>query len=152
MKPTVFGHESKFVLGKQTTSLNDVFGLEQLQKIRSKFQEISEEEFYTASLETLRYLYLAAYSDGELFFTGSKLVDDIWHCLITETEFYRAFCDRLRPNTFIEHSGEYSDDCGHRFRPIADRFRSEATQALTFSQTVRHQSSRTSPFSANLSI
>ena len=51
-----------------------------------------------------------------------------------------------------KRAGEYSDDCGHRFRSIADRFRSEATQAVTFSQTVRHQSSRTSPFSENRSI
>ena len=80
--------------------------------LKSKFPQIKDKDFYILTRELLKYLYLAAKTDGNLFFPGNQDMDQIWHELITETATYRKLCDQLMVGSFVDHTSisytEYS--------------------------------------------
>lgn len=93
-----------FAFGTAESSLEDILGQRTLENIHRKFNE-EPSRLATALRETVRFLYLAAHSPRTLFFPGDKLMDDLWHALVIETMDYQILCDRLRPGSFIHHSG-----------------------------------------------
>lgn len=106
----IFDYSTVFRLGHQSVSIKSVLGENFYRKMKLKFDHTNQESFDLAVREAIRYVYLSAYSEEPLFFTGSKLVDDIWHSFIIETEFYSEFCDKLRSGSFVEHSGITYED------------------------------------------
>jgi hypothetical protein len=113
MQDLAFTSSQEFLASKNL----DAYLLELLPKemIAKAKKKSGLEDAFLASLalrETLRFLFLGAHRDGRLFFTGNQAVDEIWHFLITETEFYAEFCDRLKRGVFLHHSGLlYSKYC-----------------------------------------
>jgi hypothetical protein len=100
---TLWGTE--FRLGPQETSLLTLLGESRLKSVQAKFPNVPVVEWTTALQETVRYLFLVAYSPKGLFFPGDELMDDLWHALLLETSEYRTLCFKLRPGCFLEHSG-----------------------------------------------
>lgn len=100
----------KFKLGRRDVALVDLLDSDFLQNLKSKFSHEAERTLWISMRELVRYLYMATYSPHSLFFPGTKLIDDIWHAVITETKEYQKLCDRLRPGTFLHHSGIKYDD------------------------------------------
>lgn len=100
----------KFRLGTRTVSLFDLIDSDYLGILKSKYPSVSEKDFWVSLRELTRYLYLTSFAPHGLFFPGTKLMDDLWHSLITETKVYQSFCHNLRPGTFLHHSGiKYKD-------------------------------------------
>lgn len=99
-----------FRLGRLRTTLQSVLRSFFLEKIGSKFKLVPDDELFVASRELVRYLYLVAHAPHGVFFVGNGLIDDLWHALIIETREYRLFCERLRPGSFLEHSGLKFED------------------------------------------
>ena len=94
------------------TRLKELLPSEILEKALKKSGLEDPDLSSLALRETLRFLFLGAHRGGVLFFTGNKAVDDIWHFLITETEFYARFCNHLKKGVFLHHSGiPYSVYC-----------------------------------------
>lgn len=106
----------KFKLGTRTVSLIDLIDSDYLESLKSKYPSTSEKDFWVSLRELTRYLYLTSFAPHGLFFPGTKLMDDLWHSLITETKVYQSFCHNLRPGTFLHHSGikykDYTDEIG----------------------------------------
>lgn len=100
----------QFKLGDQQAALITLFSEKTLKQIEKKFKVVPPKELAIALRETVRFLYVCAYSPHSVFFPGNKLIDDLWHALITETREYREFCDRLRPGRFLDHSGMPFDE------------------------------------------
>ncbi len=99
-----------FRFGRSYASLSFILGVEAIKKVCEKFKEESNENLYISTKELVKYLFLAAHSNRSLFFPGNKLMDDIWHVLILETKLYREVCDRIKPHSFIDHTGtKFSD-------------------------------------------
>jgi hypothetical protein len=93
-----------FEFGPKKSSLETILGRKTLENIHKKFKE-EPLKLVTALRETVRFLYLAAHSPRTLFFPGDKLMDDLWHALVVETMDYQGLCGRLRPGSFVHHSG-----------------------------------------------
>lgn len=104
----------RFKLGPRQVSVVELLGPKTLSKIEKKFVKDSASTLAISLRELLRFLFLSAHSPKTVFFPGDKLIDDLWHALITETASYRNLCHSLRPHSFIDHSGvpfdEYSSD------------------------------------------
>ncbi|MFL5812709.1 MAG: hypothetical protein ACJ763_03960 [Bdellovibrionia bacterium] len=94
-----------FRFGSDRMSVLDALGPQSIKKIGTKFPEQAAEDLIDRCQELLKYFYLASTSSSPLFFPGDKLMDDIWHTLIIETENYRALCKRIGSGGFIDHSG-----------------------------------------------
>ncbi len=94
-----------FRLGTRQIRSVDLIGQDQVARLKKKFSAIDPQEFEVALRELLRFLYLSAHCPSQMFFPGNKLIDDLWHALITETESYQTLCNRLRPGIFLHHSG-----------------------------------------------
>lgn len=99
-----------FRMGPSDTSLTDFFGEATVARLRSKFAKASDLELHDTLRELARYFYLCAQGPESLFFSGNKLMDDLWHALIIETRSYRELCERLKPGCFIDHSGVTFED------------------------------------------
>lgn len=97
--------EVLYPFGQDKVNLRALIGDFALGKISGKFTDTPSTTFLTALTETVRFLFLGAYSPQTLFFPGDKLIDDLWHSLIIETADYRRLCDRIRPGYFMNHSG-----------------------------------------------
>lgn len=93
-----------FAFGPKESTLETILGRKTLENIHRKFKE-EPLKLSTALRETVRFLYLAAHSPRTLFFPGDKLMDDLWHALVVETMDYQDLCKRLRPGSFVHHSG-----------------------------------------------
>lgn len=99
-----------FKLGRVSTDLVSLLGEQTIKKINLKFSENSVQELHGSLREVIRFLYLSAYAPSSVFFPGDKLVDDLWHTLITETKDYRNLCNKLKPGCFIDHTGTTFED------------------------------------------
>lgn len=102
--------DQSFKLGSRVVTVVDFFNSDFLEKLRKKYPSAGEAEFWIALRELIRYLHLTCYAPHGLFFPGTRLMDDLWHSLITETKEYQTFCHKLRPGSFIHHSGIKYDD------------------------------------------
>lgn len=100
----------KFKLGARTVSITELIDSDYLVILKSKYPSVGEKDFWISIRELIRYLYLTSFAPHGLFFPGTKLMDDLWHSLITETKVYQNLCNNLRPGTFLHHSGiKYND-------------------------------------------
>lgn len=93
-------NSQKFKLGNREISLNDLIDSDFLAILKSKYPSASEREFWISLRELVRYLHLTILAPHGLFFPGTKLMDDLWHSLITETKVYQNLCNNLRPGSF----------------------------------------------------
>lgn len=81
-----------------------------------KFPDVKPGALATVVVELVKYLVLASETET-LFFPGSKLLDDVWHALITETRIYQEICERVCPGKFLHHTGEPLESYEHRRTP-----------------------------------
>jgi hypothetical protein len=99
-----------FLIGSKKSLISDYFNVDFLTKLRKKFSNVDDQTLFVEVRETIRFLYLASYAQGGIFFPGNKNIDDIWHALIIETKMYRDFCSNLKLGSFVDHSGITYDD------------------------------------------
>lgn len=100
----------KFRFGPRDASLNELVGADALHKIEKAFPQTSPESLQILVRETLRFLYIATFSPGNLFFPGNQDMDQVWHELIVDTRGYRLLCNELKAGSFIDHWGVSYDD------------------------------------------
>lgn len=112
-----------FKLGERQVSIISLIDHNAVSKVLSKFEKINEESIYLGLREVIRYLFLASYKEGTLFFPGSPFLDELWHALIVETAEYRSLCNKLKPGNFVDHSGVSFQD--YTSGLSADEVRSE---------------------------
>lgn len=94
-----------FRFGDRDASVVELVGISELNRLQKKFTNHSPRQIVIGLRELSRYLYLVGKSGHSLFFPGNRLIDELWHSLITETAAYRIYCSNIQLNTFFEHSG-----------------------------------------------
>ena len=87
-----------------------LFESESLEKIRRKLSLPSDELFFDALAEAVKFIYLASLAPHSLFFPGNQTVDDVWHCLLLESSVYQKLESRLGLPVAVSHSGISYED------------------------------------------
>ena len=99
-----------FKFGAGQTCLATIFGTKAIERVRLKFSSYEVPHLAVGLRELARFLFLGAYAPSTIFFPGDELVDNLWHSFIVETREYRELCERIRPGSFLDHSGiKYAD-------------------------------------------
>jgi hypothetical protein len=59
--------------------------------------------------EFFKFMEIATTRDKTTFIPLTKDGDDIWHLFILQTREYKTLCDKIMPNSFLDHESESYD-------------------------------------------